>query len=622
MNAQEQACDLLARFARHDFEGLEGLAPDESDPLLAHVVRLGRTMRHDHERTVLRERGIQSILNTMMQIASGDFEVDVQFDREDELLDAMMVGLNMMAEELAAVTSQFQQARDEALEASSVKSQFLASMSHELRTPLNAVIGYAELVREDADLEGLSQIAEDADKILSASRHLLSLISDILDLSKIEAGKIELSLETFPLEALLSELHDTLAPLVSERHNTLELDFAGAQGLITSDRLRLQQILINLLSNANKFTRNGSIRFVVERHPDSSSLSFCVEDTGVGIAKERLDAIFDPFTQEDGSTTRRFGGTGLGLAISKRLAEMLGGDIEVSSTPGHGSRFTLTIKDMVDLEQGGGESFSSPLSESSLRRHTTTSGELDVVLIDDDPNVHELMRRSLPSKNIHVTSYYSGVAALKDLVDREHVPNMIFLDIQLPEVDGWTVLAHLRREERYAQVPVAIISIVDNRTLGFALGADAYFVKPLDYSHLLTLLIEKCTAGSECHSILIVDDDRAARELARRALEPSGYTVFEASDGHGALKFLEASSPDLILLDLMMPGIDGFELYERLQSHATWRHIPVVILSAMKLTAEDHARLHNQLVLEKDGSSYARLYEVLARVMNLEARSS
>ncbi len=296
---------------------------------------------------------------------------------------------------------------------------------------------------------------------------------------------------------------------------------------------------------------------------------------------------------------------------------MLGGDISVTSTPGQGSSFVVTVKDM--LEQDASHHPSSVISEVSLRQHTSQTGALDVVLIDDDPNVHELMRRSLPSESVNVSGFFHGVDALKSLLAREKLPDMIFLDIQLPELDGWTILAHLRKDERYKEVPIAIISIVDNRTLGFALGADEYFVKPLNYSHLLALLIEKCARGEDCNKILVVDDDRTARDLARRALEPSGYTVFEASDGQAALKFLEASRPDLILLDLMMPGIDGFELFERLQAREAWRDIPIVVLSAMDLSQNQRSQLHNQLVLKKDGSSYAQLYDVLSRAMSLES---
>ena len=621
MTSQHDPRLLLQRFAQDDFEGLDDL-PVEEDSLLGEVARIGLRMREAYLVRINREQGIHAILTSMMQIAAGDFHIDVHFDREDELLDALMVGMNMMGEELEVMTARYQEARDSALEASAIKSQFLASMSHELRTPLNAVIGYAELVQEDASLEGLDQIADDADKILGASRHLLSLISDILDLSKIEAGKIELNPESFPLEDLCHELHITLAPLVAERGNTLHLDFKQAQGLLTSDRLRLQQILLNLLSNANKFTEQGSIEFFVQRDDEAHTVSFAIKDSGVGIAHERLEAIFDPFVQEDGSTTRKFGGTGLGLAISKKLAVMLGGDITVESTPGQGSCFTVTIQDMFEHEQFEHHHSSSVVSEVSIRQHVNSTGALDVVVIDDDHNVHELMRRSLPSENICVTSFFHGSEALKHLLARQDLPDMIFLDIQLPEVDGWTILAHLRNDSRYKEVPIAIISIVDNRTLGFALGADEYFVKPLNYSHLLALLIEKCAQGEQCNKILVVDDDRSARNLARRALEPSGYTVFEASDGHSALKFLEASTPDLILLDLMMPNIDGFELYERLQSHSSWRHIPVVVLSAMDLSQQQKNQLHNQLVLKKDGSSYAQLYTVLARAMNLDLPSS
>ncbi len=607
-----RARQIIRQLTAQDFSALEQLDTSQ-DSLLGDLARLGQVWRVQSAQAKMRENGVHEILDMMMQIAGGDFDIHHNFAGQDDLLDALMIGLNMMAEELAAVTLELQATRDSALEASATKSRFLASMSHELRTPLNAIIGYTELIREEAEAEEGAQIVEDSDKILTASRHLLNLISDILDLSKIESGKIELITERFALEDMCQELADTLRPLASERGNTFVMELEDGLGSAITDRTRLHQVLLNLLSNANKFTKGGLVKFSVRRAQAENKLSFAIEDNGIGIAPDRLAAIFEPFVQEDGSTTRKYGGTGLGLAISRNLAQMLGGDICVTSTQGEGSRFEMEV--CATLEARTQRTATPSMMRRIARPRPAEDGRLRVMVIDDDPHVHELMRRTFPQDQIALEPIMDGTRALAALAGP--APDLIFLDIDLPEVDGWTILTRLRQDSRLAQVPVVIISIVDNRTFGFALGANEYLLKPLNYAQLLPLLM-KLTQGEGQGRVMVVDDEPHARELARRALELAGYEISEASNGAEALELLEHNQPDVILLDLMMPEIDGFELLDRLERHPTWRDIPVVVLSAMDLSRRDMERLNTRKILSKHRDGYGGLYEVISRVLELD----
>jgi signal transduction histidine kinase/CheY-like chemotaxis protein len=610
----EETEQLLDTLLAGDFSTLPDYGDLAPDTLGHKVWRLGKTLHEQRRQALARERGMQSIIDAMMRVASGDFEIQIEFELEDDFLEALMLGLNMMAEELAALSTEFIKARDAALAASATKSAFLASMSHELRTPLNAIIGYAELIQEDAELDGEEQLAEDTNKILTASRHLVSLINDILDLSKIEAGKIELAPETFVVEELCQGLTATIAPLAVNKSNNLEVEIEPMLGSIHSDRTRLRQILLNLLSNANKFTNEGTVRFIIWQDRVREQVCFTVEDSGIGIDKARQAAIFEPFVQEDSTTTRRFGGTGLGLAISKHLAGMLGGDIELESEPGKGSRFTLRVAaDLRNYDQKG-LSESSSASILTTEEYISLEGRKDVLVIDDDPHVHALMQRSILAQQTNLISVMSGAEALEYIED-EGPPDLIFLDIELPDTDGWTILAKLRNSPQTKDIPVVVISVVDNSMLGFALGATDYLVKPLDYSRLLPLTLNLCGASTN-GSVLIVDDDSSARELARRALEPSGFDVLEAPDGFAALRLLEVHRPDAIVLDLMMPGLDGFQVHEKLQDNPELSSIPVVVFSAMDLDSKDRSRLQDRDIVRKD-HGYGVLFDVISRAVQL-----
>ncbi len=490
-------------------------------------------------------------------------------------------------------------ARDAALLANRVKSEFLANMSHELRTPLNAIIGYSELLMEDAQAASASPLHDDLEKIRNAGTHLLSLINDVLDMSKIESGKMQLDLQEFSVSDLIGQVRDTIEPLAKRQQNRLEIDTAGAPALVTQDRQKLQQVLTNLLSNACKFTNTGSIRLTAQRDAEGW-LSFAVRDTGIGMSAEQRSKLFRPFVQADSSTTRRYGGTGLGLAISQRLAELMGGRIEVESTHGQGSVFTVKLPERVH-----------PIS---LRVNGPDAKDAPVVLvIDDDQLSYEVLSRSLAERGFRVEWVRTGDRGLE--AAREHQPNVIVLDITMPGKDGWSVLASLKEDAQTAGIPVLMVTSLDEPELGMALGASDYLVKPVEPTRLVTI-VQRWLKNSQGRStVLVVDDDAAMREIVERTLRGAGYEVATAVNGIAGLEAVEACQPGLIVLDLMMPEMDGFEFLSRLEQNPRHRHVPVIVATAKELSESEHARLSESAakVIQKSAYSRAELLHLVER---------
>ena len=512
--------------------------------------------------------------------------------------------LKLREEELA-------EAHDKAMEASRAKSDFLANMSHELRTPLNATIGYAELMLEEAEDMGHDMYIPDLKKIQSAGRHLLSLINDILDLSKIEAGKIDLYFETFDIREMVDEVAGTVMPLTAKNNNTLVVTCAEDIGDMHSDMTRIRQVLFNLLSNASKFTENGNITLEAKREfaNGRDDILISVTDQGIGMTPEQVDKVFDAFTQADSSTTRHYGGTGLGLAITKTFCEMLHGEIHCTSEPGKGSTFAVRLP--ADAEAAVPAAAAAAESATEI---TGEAGAQTVLVIDDDPDVRDLLSRYLGKSGYRVATAGGGEEGLERA--RELRPDAITLDVLMPGMDGWAVLSALKDDAELADIPVIMVSMLDDRTLGYSLGAADYLNKPVEHERLLAVLRKHCPKHGSGH-VLIVEDDDATREMIRRILEKEGWSIAEAENGLIGLERLAEAAPGAILLDLMMPKMDGFEFLARLRENAAWRGIPVIVVTAKTLTAADHRRLKGsvELLIQKGGDEIDTILASLKKML-------
>lgn len=480
-------------------------------------------------------------------------------------------------------------ARRAAETASQSKSQFLANMSHELRTPLNAIIGYSEILQEQVEEDGKGEYVADLEKIRSAGRHLLSLINDVLDLSKIEAGKMDLFLEDFDIAGMVRDVATTVKPLVEKNGNLLTIDVALDIGRMHADVTKVRQILLNLLSNASKFTEKGRIALKARR--DGSELVFDVSDSGIGLTSEQCGRLFEAFSQAEASTSKQFGGTGLGLMISRQFCRMMGGDILVSSEPGKGSTFSIRLPEMVIDAK---EIAAVRLPESLIA--AGADGPL-ILVIDDDPTASELVQRHLIRAGYRTQSAGDGAAGLR--MARELKPAAIMLDVVMPQMDGWTVLAALKADAELADIPVIMATILDEKPLGLALGASDYLTKPVDRDRLTSVVAR--FAGGRNARVLIVEDDEAARRTMRVFLEKEGWITAEAEDGRAGLDSVSKNIPSLILLDLMMPRVNGFAFLAELRENPEWRSIPVIIVTAKELTTEDRTRLNGgvQQILQK-----------------------
>jgi CheY-like chemotaxis protein len=455
-------------------------------------------------------------------------------------------------------------------------------MSHELRTPLNAIIGVSEMLREDA--EAAKQDLEPLDRVLSAGRHLLVLINDILDLSKIEAGRMELHLETFPLVALIKDVAKTIEPMSTKNGNRLIIDCPADLGTIHADQTRLRQSLLNLASNANKFTAKGTVSIVAHQGQENGRgwITLAVTDSGIGMTPEQMGKLFQEFSQASASTASKYGGTGLGLAISRQFCRMMGGDITVESQLGAGSTFTIRLPQVV-------ESVLSPVTElAPMSAVEVDSGAALILVVDDDATVRELVARHLERAGFAVVGARGGREGLR--LVRELRPAAVTLDIMMPDLDGWTVLAAIKGDPALASVPVVLMSIVEEKNRGYALGAADYLVKPVDRAKLVAALTHAC--GTAAGSVLLVDDDEMVRRSVRQAVEPSGWKVTDAENGQVAVEALATVRPDVIILDLMMPKMDGFEFLDELRRRRDWQDIPVVVITAKDLTDEDRNRLN------------------------------
>jgi len=520
--------------------------------------------------------------------------------------------LNNQLEELVRQrTTELAAARDEAIRASQAKSDFLASMSHELRTPLNAIIGYSEILLEEAEDLVRPELRPDLEKIRGAGKHLLGLINDILDVSKIEAGKMDLFLENFDVAALLSDVSATVQPLIAKNSNVFEVHCDPDLGTAHSDQTKVRQILLNLLSNAAKFTKQGRIKLTARRpvRGDGGYLEFTVSDTGIGMTPTQVTGLFEAFSQADATITRNYGGTGLGLAITRHFCRMLGGDVTVTSEYGKGSTFTITIP--------------GAFPKAAMEPHPSPPEECiagTVLLLEDEYATRNALGQALTQEGYRIVAATSADDSLR--LAREEKPDAIILDVINPELDGWTILRLLKTDLDVWDIPVILITALGDRDMGFALGAAEHLTKPINPKELLRLLA-RVKSAEAAPDVLIVDDDQATRDVLRRTLVKENWTVREAASGTEALQQLARATPAVMLLDLMMPGMDGFEVLRAVRQDATWRDIPVVIVTSKDLTTDEleWLRGHAMDVLQK--GAYRRTELVAAvRAMVEAARST
>jgi PAS domain S-box-containing protein len=487
--------------------------------------------------------------------------------------------------------TELQRARQAALNASQAKSTFLANMSHELRTPLNAITGFTRIVRRKGEDVLPQRQLENLDKVLVSADHLLNLINTILDIAKIEAGRMDVHYNAFSLPALADMVIGTAQPLVKSGVE-LVADIQPGLDSIQSDPEKIKQILLNLVSNAAKFTHTGQITICGRRARDM--IQICVEDTGIGISRQALDRIFEEFQQADSSTTRQYGGTGLGLSISKHLARLLGGDLKVASQEGVGSTFTLTIP--VQRSEPA-----EPASQPDERQASPTGQEPLVLVIDDDRSAHDLLCEILCESGYRLVSAFEGEQGLQ--LAREMAPAAILLDIMLPYKDGWQTLHDLKSSVATRDIPVILVTVADNKPLGYRLGAADYLLKPLDEGDIRAALQRLSIARtapnsadlepSESRKLLVVDDDPQVIDLITQLLQDTDYTIQTAADGELALRSVHSRKPDAILLDLMMPNLDGFGVLDALQQSPETAGIPVIVITAKMLT-EAEAELLRQ----------------------------
>ena len=576
-------------------------------------------------------RPLNQLVDATKAISSGDLSTEITVQSEDEV-GLLASSFNQMAQdlkasidekdrygrqlaklnveledkvrartkELEAANRELQIANIKIREADRLKSEFLANMSHELRTPMNAIIGFTRLVRRKAaDLLPARQL-ENLEKVEISANQLLALINDILDLSKIEAGKMSLNIMPFEFIPLVDTCFSTVEPMVKEGKVRLIKEMPEDLPEMLSDQDKLKQIIINLLSNALKFTEKGEVK--LSAAVEDTSLKITVSDTGVGIPADALKYIFDEFRQVDGSSTREHGGTGLGLSITRKLTHILGGTIAATSVEGEGSTFTV----ILPLTQKYKEFLPETADfEEEQQPPAKAIDKKTLLAIDDDPNSLLILKQNLEDEGYYVVGALSADEGIQKAMGIQ--PFAITLDILMPKKDGWEVLNRLKADPSTRDIPVIVLSIIDNKELGFSLGAFDYLVKPLEKEAILSVL--RRIPDIPAKRVLVVDDEPNAVDLLTQILQDEGYQVKGAYSGEEALRVLEATPQDIIILDLLMPEMDGFEVIQKVKANSGWRNIPIIVVTAKDISNTDWEFLQQRVdrIIQKSGLSEKNL---------------
>ena len=531
---------------------------------------------------------------------------------EEASVELMLVAFSRMSDEvnglIDARTSEMETARDEARDASDQKTKFFANMSHELRTPLNAILGYGEMLYEDCEDLGYDDLLPDLKKITSSGSHLLSLINNILDLSKIEAGKMELFVTSFEIENMVQTIKDVSEPLAAKNDNGFVINLDGAMGSMSQDETKLRQCLTNFLSNGFKFTKNGTVTLDVKAKMvgDVEFIDFAVIDTGAGMSPEGVAKVFEEYTQAERSTSANYGGTGLGLPISKKFAEMMGGDVIVTSEEGVGSVFTMSVPRECP-----------EYSEDEVEGNVINLDDQDnlVVLVDDDVAMHDLIKRTISKLNLTLLGATNSEKGMELI--REVKPKLILLDVLMPGRDGWSLLKECKTDKDLKDIPVIMISQLNQSNLAASLGANDYLTKPIDRSHFINTLKRILGNDTKDKKVLVIDDDKDVRELLSRLLKDAGYRPIDARDGKEGLERTK-DEPALIILDLEMPRMDGFEFLDNyVKDVPEESRAPVLVFSGKDLTDVQEDLLKERVVglVKKDDVSMDNLSKMIQGIV-------
>jgi PAS domain S-box-containing protein len=566
----------------------------------------------EHDREVIEGRDITAYEERLDYLAGSYTLLTRRFPVTDERGAVAGVGvISMDITQRIQMEEALRLAKVEAESANRAKSLFLANMSHELRTPLNSIIGLSELTLEQAYEREDNETAEIMHRVVHAGRHLLSLINDVLDISRVESGRIELHTEVIRVDTLVESIITSMQPLAGANANKLLLEVAPGVGLACVDVTRLRQVMLNLIGNAIKFTRNGEVKVSLSCNDDK--LQITVADTGIGMTSEQLQRVFEPFEQADRSIARRFGGSGLGLAISRQLLNLMGGQIEATSDIHSGSIFTVSLPlgDVESMEPRA----PSVIGEGAFARRRRPV----VLVVDDDPDACELVRKALDRHGINVVSVASGRDALA--VTRSLRPAVMVLDIQLGDMTGWDVLAALRADPEHAELPVILCTVTDPEQRTGVLGVVEHLTKPFDRDHL-SRLVQRFIGDVKGSRLLVVDDDDFYREKIAAALREEGYYVESAASGHHALSIMRDLAPDLLLLDMVMPGMDGLAVVEAMRADQTLAMVPILLVTAADISPELNRNLYERAVLlmRKGDTDLADLVQRVRHLLNqLEA---